>query len=290
MPSFIVKIFVAALAAGAAQALPQMSMSTVTTSAVARSTSSLVASSVMAATSTAPPAADAAAKAAALKQLASDLIKEPSSVDRFTKLLTTGGDGKTLLSGQELKDRVVFDFNNAKPADGSLGGKILLANVDNFPILTDLGISTAVATLGPCGINTPHFHPRATEFLTVVKGQIQSGFILENGFAVNNKVVSQVSTNLTALQGTVFPMGSIHFQFNPTCEDAIFVATLNSDDPGVSQIAQNFFALNGEVIDAALGFPFTIAGEDVNKFRAQLPINLAVGVDQCLKTCKIQTK
>ncbi|KAK5254897.1 hypothetical protein LTR16_004753 [Cryomyces antarcticus] len=271
MPFFIVKIFVAALAAGAAQALPQMSMSTVTTSAVARSTSSLVASSVMAATSTAPPAADAADKAAALKQLASDLIKEPSSVDRFTKLLTTGGDGKTLLSGQELKDRVVFDFNNAKPADGSLGGKILLANVDNFPILTDLGISTAVATLGPCG-------------------QIQSGFILENGFAVNNKVVSQVSTNLTALQGTVFPMGSIHFQFNPTCEDAIFVATLNSDDPGVSQIAQNFFALNGEVIDAALGFPFTIAGEDVNKFRAQLPINLAVGVDQCLKTCKIQTK
>jgi hypothetical protein len=40
-------------------------------------------------------------------------------------------------------------------------------NVETFPILTDLGISTTVAFLGACGINTPHVHPRATEFLTV---------------------------------------------------------------------------------------------------------------------------
>jgi hypothetical protein len=31
------------------------------------------------------------------------------------------------------------------------------------------------------------------------------------------------------------------------------VATLNSEDPGTSQIAQNFFALNSQVVDATLG-------------------------------------
>jgi hypothetical protein len=36
--------------------------------------------------------------------------------------------------------------------------------------------------LEPCGINTPHIHPRATEFLVLVEGSnLQFGSFLENG-------------------------------------------------------------------------------------------------------------
>ena len=63
----------------------------------------------------------------------------------------------------------------------------------------------------------------------------------------------EVAGYLHKFDGTVFPQGSIHYQFNNNCEDATFVATLNSEDPGTSQIAQNFFALNSQVVDATLG-------------------------------------
>ena len=81
-------------------------------------------------------------------------------------------------------------------------------------------------------MNTPHTHPRATEVLYVASnGQLQAGLIEENGarFVVNT---------LTQGQGTVFPKGSIHFQVNLGCEPLTFVAALNNEDPGVSQVAQ----------------------------------------------------
>ena len=80
-------------------------------------------------------------------------------------------------------------------------------------------------------MNTPHTHPRATEFLYLVNGNMEAGFIEENGarFVVNQ---------LTAGQGTLFPQGSIHYQINTGCEPIKFVAALNNEDPGANQIAQ----------------------------------------------------
>ena len=81
-------------------------------------------------------------------------------------------------------------------------------------------------------MNTPHTHPRATEFLYVASnGQMEAGFIEESGARI-------VVNTLTQGQGTIFPMGSIHFQVNLGCEPLTFVAALNSEDPGVSEIAQ----------------------------------------------------
>ena len=51
----------------------------------------------------------------------------------------------------------------------------------------------------PCGMNTPHIHPRATEFLYLVSnGQLETGFIEENGaiFVINPLIQGQ---------GTTFP-------------------------------------------------------------------------------------
>lgn len=51
-----------------------------------------------------------------------------------------------------------------------------------------LGIALLAGFLGPCGMNTPHMHPRATEFLYQVNGSIQSGMLTETGsrFIMNN--------------------------------------------------------------------------------------------------------
>jgi len=96
----------------------------------------------------------------------------------------------------------------------------------------------------------------------------------------------EIAGYLNKFQGTVFPQGSIHFQFNNNCENAVFVATLNSDDPGTSQVAQNFFALDAGVVNATLGFPSSINGTNIEQFRKYIPANLASDMDACMAKCK----
>ncbi|KIJ52318.1 hypothetical protein M422DRAFT_112003, partial [Sphaerobolus stellatus SS14] len=202
---------------------------------------------------------------------------QPSSNDRFKKLLTDSSGN--LLTGDALRQLTVFDFNQQAPAAGAKGGSILLATVDNFPILQGLGISGAISFVEPCGLNIPHTHPRADEFFFTLDGILDTGFVMENGFN------TEIETQLGKYQGTVFPMGSIHYQQNPTCSPAVFVAALNSEDPGRSDIATSFWMLPSDVIDAALGFPTTIGGHNIDQWRSRLPVNLAAGIDTCLKTC-----
>ncbi|KAJ7673609.1 RmlC-like cupin domain-containing protein [Mycena rosella] len=201
-------------------------------------------------------------------EIAEGLRQEPSIVDRFNKLLKD--DNGNLLTGDALRQLTVFDFNLQTPAPGAKGGSILLATVDDFPILEELGISGAVSFIEPCGLNIPHLHPRASEILTVIEGILDTGFVQENGF------------NTVA---TVFPMGSMHYQQNPTCSPAAFVAGLSSEDPGRSDIALSFWMLPSDIVNATLGFPNTIGGGNIDEWRAHLPVNLAAGVDSCLQAC-----
>jgi oxalate decarboxylase/phosphoglucose isomerase-like protein (cupin superfamily) len=214
--------------------------------------------------------------------LIAELRVKSTAIKRFQKLLTNNGE--KLLSEDEIKKQTVFDFNNAQPAPNAKGGATKAANIDTFPILTDLGISTTLGFLNPCGMNTPHVHPRATEFLTVVEGSVKFGYILENGLTKAPNP-SEISGTLEKFQGTVFPMGSIHYQFNPECKPAVFVAALNSDDPGTSQVAQNFFGLNPDVVNATLGFPKQLDGKNIEEFRKFIPANIAHAIDSCLATC-----
>jgi Cupin len=207
--------------------------------------------------------------------LLKDLAQQPTVVDRFTQLTKTDPKAAPL----------VFDFNPAANAPfKSPGGGVILANRKTFAPTIGLGISSAMGFMAPCSINTAHTHPRATEFLTLVSGQIQTGFILENG------LTTQINTTLTKFQGTVFPMGSIHFQLNNQCEDAVFVAGLSSDDPGVSGVAQNFFGLEPDVVLATLGFPDAINAQNLLDFRSKIPVPFARGVEECLKRCNIVPK
>ena len=114
-------------------------------------------------------------------------------------------------------------------------------------------------------MSTPHYHPRATEFLYMISGSnLKVGFIQENGARF-------VSNVLNPGQGAIFPKGSFHYQANLDCGPATFVAGLNSEDPGVGSVAQIcksdpvqvhlsvnqsspiVFGLPPDVTDAALG-------------------------------------
>jgi hypothetical protein len=96
-------------------------------------------------------------------------------------------------------------------------------------------------------MNTAHVHNRATELTIVFKGRLVTNFIVENG-------AKPIANTMDTFQMTVFPQGAIHQEFNPDCEYAVFVAAFGNAGPDVNQIAQNFFALNGDVVQATLLF------------------------------------
>lgn len=184
-----------------------------------------------------------------------------------------------------------YDFNpdaNSKTTDGGTfigeGWQGALANRAKFPALLGLGIAFSMGFMNPCGMNTLYVHPRATEVLTITDvadgGVVKTGFILENGIA------SQFSTELSKYQGTVFPQGSVHSEFN-NCAPATFIAGFNSDDPGLSSIAQNFFDLDPEIVKADLGFPRKINGLNIAQFAPPIPPSFALGIPSCLDRCGI---
>ena len=122
------------------------------------------------------------------------------------------------------------------------------------------------------------------DMFVVTEGIIETGFVQENGFD------TLIETQLGKLQATVFPMGSLHYQINPTCSEAVFVAALNSEDPGRSDMATTYWMLPSEVVDASFGFPSTIGGGNIDQWRSRLPVNLAAGVDSCLRACNLTSE
>ena len=69
-------------------------------------------------------------------------------------------------------------------------------------------------------------HPRSSEFNVVVEGTLVAEFTAENG-------ARTVRNEVGRLQGTVFPRGALHTEFNPDCGNAVFVAGFADEDPGV---------------------------------------------------------
>jgi hypothetical protein len=63
-----------------------------------------------------------------------------------------------------LGDNFIFDFRGTLGVSEGRGGKTVAATARTFPALIGNGIAMTVGYLGPCGINLPHTHPRATEF------------------------------------------------------------------------------------------------------------------------------
>ena len=213
--------------------------------------------------------------------VSSDLMNKlqlaPTSEDRFT-LLSQQGPADTWLK---------YDFNpaaNANPGGGKgAGGQGDLANRKTFPALIDLGVAASAGFMNPCGMNKPHIHPRASEFLMLANGKnVRTGFVLENGLQ------DQMSTTLSQYQGAIFPQGSIHYEFNDSCEPAVFIAAFSNEDPGLSTVGKNFFNLNPDIVDADLGFPDVLDHTNFKDFENHIPKSFSLGAKSCLDRCNIK--
>ncbi|XP_051138843.1 putative germin-like protein 2-2 [Andrographis paniculata] len=116
------------------------------------------------------------------------------------------------------------------------GSKVTPVSVTQVPGLNTLGISMVRIDYAPWGINPPHTHPRATEILTVVEGSLLVGFVTSNP---DNRLITK-----TLVKGDVFvfPVGLVHFQKNAGTGNAVAIAALSSQNPGVITIANAVLA------------------------------------------------
>ena len=220
-------------------------------------------------------AAAFAAPAIVERQVPSEIIsleQADSAVGRNQILAANGGNAS-----------FAFDFKN--PPSGALvssvAGNLTIANAQTAPFLVDIDSSLAIVEVAPCGMVLPHLHPRADEFIIVTEGEFFTQFVAETGAVL-------VTNTLKKWQSTLYPKGSIHVQYNPTCEPASFVAAFNSNDPGVSFVATSFLSLEDQLVVASLGGDSVVSGADLESIRQHLPAPVAVGVKECLKQCKIQ--
>ncbi|KAJ7781916.1 RmlC-like cupin [Mycena maculata] len=175
-----------------------------------------------------------------------------------------------------MDSQFVFDFFH--PTGGVVtgaAGHTVTATSGTFPAVVGNGVAMTIGFLGPCGINTPHTHPRATEINFSVNATLRTGMLAENGarFVVNELPPGSV---------TVFPQGAIHFEMNDGCEPAMFVAAFNGEDPGVQSTAQRFFGLPVDILQATMG---DLGIQEIEGLAERIPDNIAVGTAECLQRC-----
>ncbi|GMN64442.1 hypothetical protein TIFTF001_033507 [Ficus carica] len=116
-----------------------------------------------------------------------------------------------------------------------VGSRVTPVAVSQIPGLNTLGISLVRIDYAPWGINPPHTHPRATEILTVLEGTLEVGFVTSNP---ENHLIRKV---LQKGDVFVFPVGLVHFQRNIGYGNAVAIAGLSSQNPGVITIANAVF-------------------------------------------------
>lgn len=79
-------------------------------------------------------------------------------------------------------------------------------------------------------------------------------------------------------------------EYNPGCTNATFVAAFTSADAGVQQTMTAFMNFGDEVLTATMGGALTVNGEDVDVFKAVIPVNVALGVESCLAACGLKKR
>ncbi|THG10030.1 hypothetical protein TEA_015039 [Camellia sinensis var. sinensis] len=144
-----------------------------------------------------------------------------------------------------------------------VGSTVTPVNVMQIPGLNTLGVSLARIDFAPYGLNPPHTHPRGTEILVVLEGTLYVGFVTSNP---DNRLFTKV---LYPGDVFVFPQGLIHFQFNQGKTNAVALAGLSSQNPGVITIANAVFGSNPKISDDVLAKAFQVDKKVVDHLQAQ---------------------
>ncbi|KAM7530389.1 hypothetical protein LguiB_033799 [Lonicera macranthoides] len=145
----------------------------------------------------------------------------------------------------------------------SAGSRVTPVTVAQLPGLNSLGISMVRIDYAPLGINPPHTHPRASEILTVLEGSLEVGFVTSNP---ENRLISKVLQNGDVF---VFPEGLVHFQRNVGHYNAVAIAALSSQNPGVITIANAVFGSKPDISCDILSKAFQVDKNVVYQLQAK---------------------
>ncbi|CAI9101412.1 OLC1v1038727C1 [Oldenlandia corymbosa var. corymbosa] len=191
-----------------------------------------------------------------------------SDPDMLQDICVADTKGKPKVNGFICKDNVTADdfftvaLVNPGSTNNTLGSMVTPANVNQIPGLNTLGVSMARIDYAPGGINPPHTHPRATEIIFVLEGELEVGFI----------TTERVLFTKTIKKGEVFtfPRGLIHFQKNNGKYPAAVIAGFNSQLPGTQQVATALFAATPPVPDNVLTITFQVGTKEIEKIKSRL--------------------
>ncbi|GMI65124.1 germin-like protein 9 [Hibiscus trionum] len=185
---------------------------------------------------------------------------DPSPLQDFCVAINDPNDA-VFVNGKFCKDpklATADDFffsglNICKNTTNPVGSTVTPVNVVQIPGLNTLGISLVRIDYAPNGgLNPPHTHPRATEILVVMEGTLYVGFITSNP---DNRLITKV---LNQGDVFVFPVGLVHFQFNVGKCNAVAIAAMSSQNPGVIALANAVFGSNPSINPDVLSKAFKL--------------------------------
>ncbi|BAT87698.1 hypothetical protein VIGAN_05109300 [Vigna angularis var. angularis] len=180
--------------------------------------------------------------------------------------------GQVLVNGLACKDPKLVEANDflfsglhiAGNTTNPVGSKVTPVFATQLPGLNTLGISMARIDYAPWGTNPPHTHPRATEVLTVLEGTLEVGFVTSNPENRHFRKVLQKGDVF------VFPTGLVHYQRNVGYGNAVAIAALSSQNPGVITIGNAVFGstpdIDSDVLVKAFHLDKTIVNHLQSKF------------------------
>ncbi|CAN1145376.1 Putative germin-like protein 2-1 [Linum perenne] len=134
-----------------------------------------------------------------------------------------------------------------------VGSRVTPVSVTQIPGLNTLGISLVRVDFAPWGINPPHTHPRSLEV----------GFVTSNP---ENRLISKIIHKGDVF---VFPIGLIHFQRNVGYGNAVAIAGLSSQNPGVITVANSVFGSKPEISCDVLAKAFQVEKRVVEQLQAK---------------------
>uniref|UniRef100_A0A6N2LUL9 Germin-like protein n=1 Tax=Salix viminalis TaxID=40686 RepID=A0A6N2LUL9_SALVM len=187
-----------------------------------------------------------------------DLLQDVCVADLSSGVKVNGFTCKANISAEDF-----FFVGLAKPGltNNTFGSLVTAANVQKIPGLNTLGVSMSRIDYAPGGLNPPHTHPRATEMVFVLEGQLDVGFI-----TTANVLISKT---IKVGETFVFPKGLVHFQKNNGQVPAAVIAAFNSQLPGTQSIAATLFSAQPPVPDHVLTMAFQVGTKEVRKIKSR---------------------
>ncbi|CAA7030574.1 unnamed protein product [Microthlaspi erraticum] len=154
-------------------------------------------------------------------------------------------------------------IGKAATVTNAVGSAVTGANVEKIPGLNTLGVSLSRIDYAPGGLNPPHTHPRATEVIFVLEGELDVGFIT----TANKHFAKTVKKG----EVFVFPRGLVHYQKNSNkAKPASVISAFNSQLPGTQSIAATLFTSTPSIPDNVLTTAFQIGTKEIEKIKSKL--------------------